>query len=107
MVLITCPECSREVSDRATSCPQCGCPITSSSDFNASGTALTTIQETSKRLKIHMIFSSIILFIGMTWVVLGIVVSPNSEPSRVSSLVAFAGLIWYLVTRFRIWWHHK
>ena len=28
MGLMKCPECSREVSDRAASCPQCGSPIT-------------------------------------------------------------------------------
>lgn len=27
MALITCPECGREVSDRAITCPNCGCPI--------------------------------------------------------------------------------
>ena len=27
MALIKCPECSREVSSQAVSCPQCGCPI--------------------------------------------------------------------------------
>lgn len=27
MALIKCPECGREVSDKATSCPTCGCPI--------------------------------------------------------------------------------
>lgn len=26
-MLIKCPECGREVSDKATACPQCGCPI--------------------------------------------------------------------------------
>lgn len=28
MALIKCPECSKEVSDRASSCPNCGCPVT-------------------------------------------------------------------------------
>lgn len=28
-MLIECPECSRQVSDRAISCPACGCPISS------------------------------------------------------------------------------
>lgn len=27
MALIKCPECGKEVSDRAKSCPGCGCPI--------------------------------------------------------------------------------
>ena len=27
MALIKCPECGREVSDRASSCPNCGCPL--------------------------------------------------------------------------------
>lgn len=27
MALIKCPECGSEVSDRASACPRCGCPI--------------------------------------------------------------------------------
>ena len=27
MALITCPECGKEVSDKATTCPNCGCPL--------------------------------------------------------------------------------
>ena len=27
MALIECPECGKEISDKADSCPQCGCPI--------------------------------------------------------------------------------
>lgn len=27
MALIKCPECGTEVSDKAASCPRCGCPI--------------------------------------------------------------------------------
>ena len=29
MALITCPECGKQVSDRAATCPQCGCPLQS------------------------------------------------------------------------------
>lgn len=29
MALIKCSECGKEVSDKATSCPNCGCPINS------------------------------------------------------------------------------
>lgn len=27
MALIKCPECGRQISDKAASCPNCGCPI--------------------------------------------------------------------------------
>lgn len=27
MALIKCPECQKEISEQATSCPNCGCPI--------------------------------------------------------------------------------
>ncbi len=30
MALINCPECGKEISDKATSCPNCGCPVNSS-----------------------------------------------------------------------------
>lgn len=29
MALIKCPECGKEISDRAAACPNCGCPIKS------------------------------------------------------------------------------
>jgi predicted amidophosphoribosyltransferase len=29
MALIECPECKKEISDKAAACPQCGCPIPS------------------------------------------------------------------------------
>lgn len=32
MALIKCPECGKEISDKATSCPNCGCPSTDIED---------------------------------------------------------------------------
>lgn len=32
MALIHCPECKKEISDKAVSCPNCGCPITAPPD---------------------------------------------------------------------------
>ncbi len=36
MALIYCPECGKEVSDRAASCPNCGCPMATETLTNAS-----------------------------------------------------------------------
>ena len=34
MALITCPECGREISDRAEASPNCGFPITKSEEMD-------------------------------------------------------------------------
>lgn len=34
MSLITCPECGKEISDKASVCVHCGCPITKEKNFN-------------------------------------------------------------------------
>ncbi|WP_434007035.1 double zinc ribbon domain-containing protein [Geobacter sulfurreducens] len=34
MALIKCPECSREISDKAESCPQCGCPVVNNDEVS-------------------------------------------------------------------------
>ena len=51
MALMNCPECDREVSTNAASCPGCGTPIAGAIESRAAGAPLTTIQETSKKLK--------------------------------------------------------
>lgn len=33
MALINCPECNKEISDKAKSCPHCGCPINTNSKY--------------------------------------------------------------------------
>ena len=34
MAIIKCPECGQDVSDKATSCPHCGCPINDALEGN-------------------------------------------------------------------------
>lgn len=113
MALIKCSECGREVSDKAESCPQCGAPIASALEAEAAGAKLRTIQQTSKKLKTHIVIAAILFWGGLIWILLGMrsATSAGVPPSRVISVVAslmmLAGLVWYLVTKLRIWWHHK
>jgi len=44
MALITCPECKREVSDRAMSCPSCACPLERAMTTGAPGKKWKGIQ---------------------------------------------------------------
>ena len=110
MALSNCPECEREVSSKAPSCPHCGFPIASDSESVGSGVKhLVTTQETSKKFKLQTVFSVLLIIIGGVWMA-GLPSEPDAyEPGDgfVPFLMIIIGLIWYLVTRIRIWWHHK
>lgn len=105
MPLISCPDCGSSVSDRAPACLKCGAPIFTAGDIRQVGTTLTTTQETSKRLKLHVAFSAILIICGVVWGIssaqtgYGIALGPV--------LTGTIGFAWYMVTRLRIWWHHK
>ena len=107
MALINCPECNNQVSDTATACPHCGAPV--GSESHAAGAALVTTQETSKKLKLHIILSLIFFWIGIT----GSIVVAKSQSTEYPINTSFffwllgIGITWYLYTKFKIWWHHK
>lgn len=105
-MLIKCPECSKQISDAAPSCPHCGIEFAS----KAENSKIVTIQETSKRLKLHTLGAIFILLIGVVLLVFQVQANQatdNPEVSPLPFLVIACGLGWFLVTRLRIWWHHK
>lgn len=107
MALIDCPECGREVSSAAATCPNCGVAIASKSESRAAGAPLTTVQQTSKKLKSHTAVSALMLIGGITWAFSTI--SADDTPAEhltYAVLIAAAGGAWFVVTRLRIWWHH-
>ena len=73
MALIQCPECSTKVSDKAVSCPSCGCPIAAqnkdslgypiSSLSNDTATQTTTLS-ISKSRGVHIILGLIFGVMG-------------------------------------------
>jgi len=100
-MIIVCGECKKQISDKATACPHCGAPVAAAT----LGTSVQTIERTAKRLKLNTLLSAICC-------VVGIIIMANGD-SRADSaagpiglLVLFVGLIWFVVTRIRIWWNH-
>ncbi|GHT51473.1 hypothetical protein AGMMS49982_09000 [Bacteroidia bacterium] len=49
MALINCPECGKQVSDKARKCPQCGCPIRDTVDDGQVSNATTQIENESPK----------------------------------------------------------
>ena len=107
MPLINCSECNHEVSDKAVSCPKCGAPISGAQEARAAGTNINTVQETSKKFKLQSLISASLIIIGVVWATSSTSGDTTSEPSVIPGMFITIGLVWFVVNRFRIWWHHK
>lgn len=111
MPLISCPDCGAQVSDRAPSCIKCGAPIAQAMEVAQIGTPLTTTQETSKALKVHIAISMAFFIVSMLTLCSSLNQETVSESDVTQSVLALFGImasaIWYLATKIRIWWHHK
>jgi DNA-directed RNA polymerase subunit RPC12/RpoP len=94
MALIKCPECGREISDKAAACPECAYPIKA-----------LTIEATAKRWKALELFGALAVVIGVVWIIAGSLA--QTEEYVFSALVLTSlGLLLYFVARFMAWWHH-
>lgn len=104
MALVTCPECGNQVSGSAVACPKCGFGMSGARETKATGRPLTTIQETSKRLKLHTLGAIGIMILGLLWLIGTL--QADSASTGAPGLIMVGGIVWLAVTRFRIWWHH-
>lgn len=104
MALINCPECRKEVSDRAAACPHCGNPMSA-----APGAALpvetpvghaVTIEATGKTWKV-------VEAVGAAVFLLGLVSCAYTRGLTGGSMfLIFAGSAIYIVGSVSAWWHH-
>jgi hypothetical protein len=92
--LVSCPDCSREVSAMAVSCPQCGRPM-----------AATVIEKTGKTYKQRQLIAGLLMIIGVIFIIIGIG-SESSGTSVFGALLMAVGLITYLTARVGAWWKH-
>lgn len=92
MALIKCAECGKEVSDQATTCPQCGNPITHTA---VSTNSVVTIQQTNRRWKAVKLVS----WLG---IVAGLLLIQSAQGFGIT-LLTF-GIIGLIVARFGAWW---
>ncbi len=102
MALIACPECGREVSDKAPTCPGCGAPIAGA--VTAGPAPVTTIQATGQDLKSHLVGAVLVFFIGLLYMLFNI--SSNPVLAYGAGAASLAALFWAVVTKIRMWERH-
>lgn len=88
MAIIKCPECGKEISDKAKQCPSCGYPIEA-----------TTIEATSKIWKCLQLLGGIIFCVGVVM----IFSNPGGDTGIITTAV---GLLLHFVGRVGAWWYH-
>lgn len=100
MALITCPDCNREVSSSAASCPGCGYPVAQAIATGGQSAVLptTTIEQTSKRWKSIKLTAAFLVVIGLLLTM--------SVPTF-GAFVLLLGLSMAIYAGIGSWWHHS
>jgi len=104
IMLIKCPECSNEVSDKAEKCPKCAYPIAGGGSTQAHGGKIQTVEQTSKRYKLQQLLAIFLIVGSVIVMITGF--SGGSNAGAFGMLGLIVGLVWYIGIRFVIWWHH-
>lgn len=96
MPLVTCPDCHATMSDRAPSCPHCGCP-------NGN---LPPAEQTAKIYKLQQLLAGILCFIGLA-VYFFAMLAGSGGALALAGVVFALGLGWLIVVHLLVWWHHR
>ena len=102
MTLITCGECGRAVSDKATVCIGCGAPLTtSSSSIDLVARRSNAPPPTREQIKRRALLSLSMLAVGLIWAVF-LDHHPGSRPGSrlalfMAALLIIGGLCWFMV----------
>ncbi len=100
MALIKCPECGKQISSAAGSCPGCGHPIKGA---QTQARQVVTVEQTGKKWKLLQLIAALMLIFGVFGVIAN---AGNSEPT-LAAPVTIGGFALLIAARFGAWWHHK
>lgn len=133
MALINCPECGREVSDKAPTCPGCGVPIAGHVGQSESPVmskppepavaqaeevdeewlrgeqeylAFTDGVQKQRIMSVVLFFGGLTLGMGMkTW--MGQDMEGRPVVFWVADIMVYAGIIWLIFNELRNLWYHR
>jgi uncharacterized membrane protein YvbJ len=107
MALINCPECGAQVSSSAETCLKCAYPIAGGGSTQAHGGKIQTVEQTSKPYKLQLLLASLLCMGSVVVMVFGFSgdqASSGAGGFGIGGLLV--GIIWFIIVRFMIWWHH-
>ena len=90
MTLVSCSECGKEVSDKATSCPNCGAPISGNSSVSLNPQSNVKVTRTGEKWEA----------IGFLLMFVGLVMAIASQAGLGGLLIA-VGFIVFFMGRFK------
>ena len=90
MALISCPECGKEVSEKAASCPNCGAPISGNSSVSLNPQTHAKVTRTGAKWE----------GIGFILIVVGMIMALASQ-GGFGGLLIVVGFIVFLIGRFK------
>ena len=97
MSLTNCPECNKQLSKKAPTCPHCGHPIKP-----------VVIEQTKKGWKIVKLISALVIIAGIFMIINGSSNSGLDNPLTASGISAtFLGIITLIIAKFGTWWSNK
>jgi DNA-directed RNA polymerase subunit M/transcription elongation factor TFIIS len=96
-----CPACGETILAVALKCKHCGEVLSVSAQKRES--SVVTIQRTSKPLKAQKLMAIGAMCLGLLVAMAG---EKSSVALAVGGILLVGGLVWLIVTRVRIWWHH-
>ena len=106
MTPITCPECSKQVSDDTVSCPNCGNQIAPAGENKAAGVPLAATKQKNRKLQFQYIISILLLIAGGVWIF--VLVSSEGAVGKQDLIfpliMTVVGLVWAIVIKIRGMW---
>lgn len=105
MALISCPDCSTEVSDMAAACPKCARPIASQQSTivnmrepESSVRNTQTVEATGKGWKAQQVIAGFGIVIGFF--------AMFAKDNSMAGPILGVSLLWWLFARVGSWWNH-
>jgi hypothetical protein len=111
MALISCAECNKQMSAVAPNCPHCGHPNAAAAAAGAdqakrAGLKQRNAQATGKSLKLQGLLATLLLAASLVYIF-----SAPERPVGGAPLFAYLSMViamvWLLITKALVWWHHK